>query len=403
MFENIIRQDHVVSLLSRDINEGTLPSSLLFYGNDYTGKLSAALELARILSCERGTALWDCPCKACEMQRLLIHPDTLMMGSRYFAEEIAASASALSRTRQRPAQYLFVRSVRKLTRRFDPAFTEAQDTRFKRAQGDLAFLEDAVNEFLPGIELPAQGILEKRLGEVVQRASRIDEGMRGDAIQIDPIRRMASWAHLRGSGRAKILILENADRMSEGAKNALLKILEEPPAGLFIILLTAKREGIIPTILSRVRQYQFAQRSPADEELVIQKIFRGEPGCGEGQRGLRDYLFSFFQVDILAVRKDAQDFLRMLMARENFSPDELFAIMERERDDRFFKPFLEELSSSARSLLDEGGNSRSLNERITVLQAWLSLLSRTASERDMYNLNPSLLIEGLFYQMRDSL
>jgi len=123
VFENIISQDHVISLLSQDIREDKLPSSLLFCGNDYTGKLSTALELGRVLSCEEGSAQWDCPCKACEMHRLLIHPDTLMMGSRYFAEEIAASASTLMRTRQRSAQYLFVRAVRKLTRRFDPAFT----------------------------------------------------------------------------------------------------------------------------------------------------------------------------------------------------------------------------------------------------------------------------------------
>ncbi|HOV62294.1 MAG TPA: hypothetical protein PLG43_00245 [Spirochaetia bacterium] len=404
MFENIISQDHVISLLSQDIREDKLPSSLLFCGNDYTGKLSTALELGRVLSCEEGSAQWDCPCKACEMHRLLIHPDTLMMGSRYFAEEIAASASTLMRTRQRSAQYLFVRAVRKLTRRFDPAFTEMQDSRFKRAQADLAFLEENIHDFEPGAELPDQRSLEKRLLDMVNKAARIDEGMRGESIQIDSIRRASAWAHLKGTRNSRLIILENADRMSDGAKNALLKILEEPPSGVFLVLLTTRREAIIPTILSRVRQYQFVQRTEDQETEVIRKIFRDEPDGEVRQRSLRDYLFGFFQVDIATVRNDAAKFLSMLLEPESFSSEEFALIVERERDDRFFKPFLEEVSRSIRSMFatDPAFPAPDPIVRVATCKKWNTLLSQTVSERELYNLNPSLLLEGLFYQMRET-
>ena len=49
--------------------------------------------------------------------------------------------------------------------------------------------------------------------------------------------------------------------MSESVRNALLKILEEPPSDCNFILLTSKRNAILPTILSRVRTYEFKNRS----------------------------------------------------------------------------------------------------------------------------------------------
>jgi len=52
MFENIICQDEIVGALRDDIASGRLPSSLLLWGPDFSGKLSVALELARVLSCE---------------------------------------------------------------------------------------------------------------------------------------------------------------------------------------------------------------------------------------------------------------------------------------------------------------------------------------------------------------
>ena len=45
--------------------------------------------------------------------------------------------------------------------------------------------------------------------------------------------------------------------MLDASKNALLKILEEPPKNLTFILLTTNRNALLPTILSRLRPYYF--------------------------------------------------------------------------------------------------------------------------------------------------
>ena len=52
-------------------------------------------------------------------------------------------------------------------------------------------------------------------------------------------------------GKYKIYIIEDADKMTEAAQNALLKTIEEPPAYAVVILLASKTETLLKTILSR--------------------------------------------------------------------------------------------------------------------------------------------------------
>ena len=53
------------------------------------------------------------------------------------------------------------------------------------------------------------------------------------------------------SGRYKVYIIEDAEKMTDAAQNALLKTIEEPPAYAVILLLATKPEALLATILSR--------------------------------------------------------------------------------------------------------------------------------------------------------
>ncbi len=53
------------------------------------------------------------------------------------------------------------------------------------------------------------------------------------------------------SGRYKIYIIDQAEKMNEQAQNALLKTIEEPPAYAVILLLASQTGAFLPTILSR--------------------------------------------------------------------------------------------------------------------------------------------------------
>ncbi len=71
---------------------------------------------------------------------------------------------------------------------------------------------------------------------------RVDEIRKGinETIDIKPY-----------SSNYKIYIIDDADRMNQGAQNALLKTLEEPPAYAVILLLTNNKDRLLDTILSR--------------------------------------------------------------------------------------------------------------------------------------------------------
>ncbi|AIU31868.1 DNA polymerase III subunit delta' [Corynebacterium ramonii] len=69
-------------------------------------------------------------------------------------------------------------------------------------------------------------------------------------------------------GRWRVVILDNADRLTDGAANALLKTVEEPPAHTVIMLCAPSTDptDIIPTLLSRSRHVYVPQ--PTTEQVV---------------------------------------------------------------------------------------------------------------------------------------
>jgi DNA polymerase-3 subunit delta' len=67
----------------------------------------------------------------------------------------------------------------------------------------------------------------------------------------------------------KVIIIYNADKMTEAAQNALLKTIEEPPLESFMVLLCEKLDGILDTIKSRCQVYKFNRLSQEDMLLFL--------------------------------------------------------------------------------------------------------------------------------------
>ena len=70
------------------------------------------------------------------------------------------------------------------------------------------------------------------------------------AVGVDQIRDVRLQAYIRpGQGSRKVFVV--AGKMNDAAQNAFLKILEEPPAGVYFFLLCNHRSELIETVLSR--------------------------------------------------------------------------------------------------------------------------------------------------------
>lgn len=74
----------------------------------------------------------------------------------------------------------------------------------------------------------------------------------------------------------KIFIMDECHMLSQGANNALLKILEEPPAWVIFIFCTTDPQKVIGTIHSRVQKLVFKKVSVADLVTNLKRILTSE-------------------------------------------------------------------------------------------------------------------------------
>ena len=70
-------------------------------------------------------------------------------------------------------------------------------------------------------------------------------------------------------GGARVAIIESADRMNEDAQSALLKTLEEPPAGVTILLCADQEARLLPTVRSRCFRLRLGLVGARDIEAIL--------------------------------------------------------------------------------------------------------------------------------------
>ena len=122
----------------------------------------------------------------------------------------------------------------------------------------------------------------------------------GALIKIDAIRELAEFAQgTPQAARCKVAVLLDAHAMNRNAANALLKTLEEPPPGTYLLLVTSRPAHLLPTVRSRCQRVSFgadvvaARQWLADTVSVPdleQRLFEhgGAPvaiaeGCAQGE------------------------------------------------------------------------------------------------------------------------
>jgi DNA polymerase-3 subunit delta' len=83
-------------------------------------------------------------------------------------------------------------------------------------------------------------------------------------------------------GGARVAIIEAAHRMNEDAQAALLKTLEEPPAGVTLILCADAEEPLLPTIRSRCARLRLGPVGTREVEAIL-----GEQGVADAPLAAR--------------------------------------------------------------------------------------------------------------------
>ena len=118
-----------------------------------------------------------------------------------------------------------------------------------------------------------------------ERCIRITNGYSMDVMEIDgasnngvdSIRELRNKVNFApAEGRYKIYIIDEVHMLSQGAFNALLKTLEEPPLHVIFIFATTDPHKIPSTILSRCQWFNFRRISLADIVAKLKRIVKDE-------------------------------------------------------------------------------------------------------------------------------
>lgn len=97
-----------------------------------------------------------------------------------------------------------------------------------------------------------------------------DKGKLRDQIVVDDIRKLNRFFGLSATdGGRRVVIVDAADDMNISAANALLKMLEEPPARTTILLISHQPSRLLPTIRSRCRTLRLGPLSPQDMQSAL--------------------------------------------------------------------------------------------------------------------------------------
>ncbi|MBU2028867.1 hypothetical protein KJ761_03175, partial [Patescibacteria group bacterium] len=123
---------------------------------------------------------------------------------------------------------------------------------------------DKINDSLVILEANRENNAEE-LG-VKEKNAKVDKiNKEKKEIKVAEIRELQRKLFLSSESGKKVAIIRGAEKLNKSSQNALLKILEEPNAGLTIILVADDEKKLFPTIISRCQKIHFG--TVIDEEI----------------------------------------------------------------------------------------------------------------------------------------
>lgn len=98
-----------------------------------------------------------------------------------------------------------------------------------------------------------------------------DKGTQVKELPVSLVREMGQFLRLSsGESPYRIVIIDSVDDMNASSANALLKLLEEPPSHVYLLLISHNPGTILPTLRSRCRQLKLQPPTLEDASKILQ-------------------------------------------------------------------------------------------------------------------------------------
>lgn len=331
MWSNVIGQHRVKEILQRAILSNRVAHAYCLWGNEGIGKDAMALEFARVVNCfspkrSEGSIEACGECKSCVQASHLQHPNITMVFS------LPAGKSSSSDD--------------------DSPLLRLSDEQIAIIQEQLAM--KAQNPY-HNINIPNATQIKIASIRDVKKTIGLSQPQQG----------------------RRVVIISEADEMTNEAANAFLKTLEEPNANVTLIVTTSRKDQIPQTILSRCQQVYLDPL--ADEDIAHTLVAREQIDEQSAMltaslaQGSYARALELLGEDTQRLRNDIVDLLRAALRNTGYRQE----VMHK----------LDELTANA--------DRPAIEKMLLLLMTWLrdaAVVAATQSERHVINADQSAVI-----------
>ena len=225
-------------------------------------------------------------------------------------------------------------------------------------------------------------------------------------IAVDDVRDGLSILRVTaGAGGWRVIIVDAADDLNRASANALLKLLEEPPARVLFLLIAHRPGVLLPTIRSRCRALRVAALEISEVSDVLKRLSDATPSliadAAEQSEGSPRQALALLDPIHAALRRDMAKLLRSLPSQDHKATMLLVDKATGKPGQANFEIILAMLESHLRSTIHLGLSAR---KPAAVLAAQAELwdkLRRSARDVEAYNLDRRPLLLSIFSELAD--
>ena len=331
MFENVIGQNNIVSILRDDIEKKSLNNSMIFYGPKSSGKLTAALEMVRVLNCKNNGIL-NCSCINCNKNKNLSFEGLIFLSRRNFTYILNENIKCFKLNKNEK----FLIKIFELLKLISLPLQDfiVNDSINENDKKKISTILEKFNDFI----INKNKITDKNMESLSYLSAELNQIYKTLNIPVATVRAMLDWTYFLMSDINKVVIIDHVDYLEKASQNILLKRLEEPSKNLYFILLSENKNKINQTIISRCRNYYFKKL----ENKSISEIIKRDYNQEAIYNSLEDFFLKEENYSKANIFPSIVKFINFVFQKETpFS--ELIFFINSNNDKKYLKVFITEL------------------------------------------------------------